>query len=591
VTVPTSGTGRSRGQTVRPLPLRVGWLGGLAAAEPQEWVGGLRDYLGFQGGEARRRTGPRDGVPPEPVLDIDVGESDVRGSQDLQRMIWRGTPFVLVGSRTDVEAALGGLLEPSRRVLADHAYWWIVTEPDAGEAVEAFLQSELGDAWAAGRTVVVEWPSRSYRILREELAALRQYPGLAGLSRELRHVRKEIARIGGQQHGAWSPVLIVGDSGVGKTEVALALHREASRDGELRVVRCGVSSEDLLRDELLGHVAGAFNAATSAAPGLVELHSRGTLLLTAVDAAPPGIQAALLSVVSAPRGSSGSFSRIGTVRHTSTDVWLLLATNTPPGKVFGTPGLHLDFLFRCEDRVIYVPPLRARPADAPALAARIWADLATTVSVPRELPPDAVEALFHPKTQWEGNVRALRTLLTLAFGRAHQQAAMALPVSDVIREIYRRGPEYQNWIGMIQDPPPTVDPRVSEIVALDRADACDWTGGKGGWPATGSELAAREILDRLGADRVARFEEAIRTIGRGRADVRPSVRLSRLVCYMGRHRELTVAIGQELGRQKEGTVRNDLDALIEHGVIEPVDAATKPIRYVLRDGTPPHAGS
>ncbi len=221
---------------------------------------------------------------------------------------------------------------------------------------------------------------------------------LIGSSRELEGIRLTIARIA----DAPEPVLITGETGVGKEVVARALHAASRRRGKpfVTVNLCALP-EGTLESELFGHERGAFTGATGQRRGRFEQAEGGTILLDEIGDAPPRIQAELLRVV-----ETRSFERVGGSTPIHVDVRILAATHRPLPLDVAQGRFREDLWYRLSGFRIHVPPLRERPADVEDLARWVLANL----SAERGAIPFELDAQGHARLRnhpWPGNVREL----------------------------------------------------------------------------------------------------------------------------------------------------------------------------------------
>ena len=159
-------------------------------------------------------------------------------------------------------------------------------------------------------------------------------------------------------------VAIYGESGTGKELVARTLHTYSHRsDKPFVVVNCAAIPENLLEDELFGHVQGAFTNATKDRDGLFQTANGGTLFLDEIGEMPLALQVKLLRVL-----QSQEFRRIGDDRDTQVDVRIITATNRNLEKAIASGAFREDLYFRINVFPMSLPPLRERREDIPLLA-------------------------------------------------------------------------------------------------------------------------------------------------------------------------------------------------------------------------------
>ncbi len=203
------------------------------------------------------------------------------------------------------------------------------------------------------------------------------------------------------------PVLILGESGVGKEIVARMLHKYHARaDKKFLNVNCAALPSELLESELFGYEAGAFTGAVKAKPGKFELANKGTILLDEIGEMSPQMQAKLLHVL-----QDGSFSRLGGRCSTQVDVRVLAATNINMEEAIAAKCFREDLYYRLNAFTITVPSLRDRREEIPLLIEQAIRR--------RELDLGEEQFRFSSRMieaaqeyHWPGNLRELRNFVT-----------------------------------------------------------------------------------------------------------------------------------------------------------------------------------
>jgi len=197
------------------------------------------------------------------------------------------------------------------------------------------------------------------------------------------------------------PILVRGETGTGKEQVARHAHRMSRRRGAFVPVNCAALTGSLIEAELFGHADGAFTGARrGGAPGLVCEADGGTLFLDEIGDMPMGLQAVLLRLL-----DDWSVRPVGGGRPRQVDVLLVAATNAGIEAAVEAGRFRADLYYRLNTVAVTLPPLRER-SDLGAIARHILAD----VSPGSTIDPDALDHLA--TWPWPGNIRELRNVLT-----------------------------------------------------------------------------------------------------------------------------------------------------------------------------------
>ena len=267
------------------------------------------------------------------------------------------------------------------------------------------------------------------------LAAAPRPRTLLGRSPAARQLLKEIALVAGSE----LPVLIQGETGVGKELVAEALHAASPRAGRPMIsLNCAALPETLVESELFGHVKGAFTGATGERPGKFELADGGTLFLDEVGELPMPVQAKLLRVL-----QGGQLQRLGSDREHTVDVRVLAASNRNLAEEVRAGRLRADFFHRLSVYPLHVPPLRERGRDVLLLAGSFLEENRSRLGLGGlRLDASAQAALL--AHDWPGNVRELEHLLgrsvLKALGRQPQRPRiLTLDARDLDLDLGRAG--------------------------------------------------------------------------------------------------------------------------------------------------------
>lgn len=207
-----------------------------------------------------------------------------------------------------------------------------------------------------------------------------------------------------------SPILITGETGVGKEVIASAIHRTSKRaNGPMIGVNCGAIPETLLDSELFGHEKGAFTGASGLKRGYFEQAHGGTIFLDEIGELSLSAQVRLLRLL-----QTTEFQRVGGSRPISADVRVIAATNRNLLAAVQNNLFRKDLWFRINVFPIHVPPLRERPEDIPALA-EFFARRKTHEMSLSWQPVFAEGAIAQLQGyHWPGNVRELQNVIERA---------------------------------------------------------------------------------------------------------------------------------------------------------------------------------
>ena len=198
-------------------------------------------------------------------------------------------------------------------------------------------------------------------------------------------------------------VLIQGESGVGKENVARIIHQYSTRkQGPFFVVNCGALPKELVNSELFGHVKGSFTGAVDNRKGYFEEADGGTLFLDEIAELPLESQALLLRVL-----QSGEFRKVGSNKVEHTDVRIVAATNVHLYEAVKRGKFREDLYFRLSAAQIRIPALRERKSDIYLLFRKFTSDFSEVNGMCKiSLKPDAIRLL--EQYRWPGNIRQLQ---------------------------------------------------------------------------------------------------------------------------------------------------------------------------------------
>ncbi|BCX81736.1 hypothetical protein MIT9_P1314 [Methylomarinovum caldicuralii] len=200
-------------------------------------------------------------------------------------------------------------------------------------------------------------------------------------------------------------VLISGETGTGKEELANAIQQSSPRAGRPFItINCAALPESLAESELFGHRKGAFTGATTNQQGKLQAADGGTLFLDEVDSMPMPLQAKLLRFL-----ETGECQPVGSTETERVDVRIIAATNADLERKIDRGEFRKDLYYRLNVVPLEIPPLRERLEDIPLLARHFLEKAAAT----HDLPPDKLgKSALRALTDygWPGNVRELRNV-------------------------------------------------------------------------------------------------------------------------------------------------------------------------------------
>jgi transcriptional regulator with GAF, ATPase, and Fis domain len=207
-----------------------------------------------------------------------------------------------------------------------------------------------------------------------------------------------------------SPVLLLGETGVGKDVIANTIHYSSTRSkGPFVNVNCGAIPDTLIDSELFGHEKGAFTGALSQKRGRFERANKGTIFLDEIGELPLQAQVRLLKVL-----QSKEIERVGGVKTIPLDIRIIAATNRNLEEMVKLHQFREDLWFRLNVFPIWIPPLRERKVDIPSLLQHFINMKAKDLKLQTipTLPSGAIDPIM--EYQWPGNVRELENIIERA---------------------------------------------------------------------------------------------------------------------------------------------------------------------------------
>ncbi len=265
-----------------------------------------------------------------------------------------------------------------------------------------------------------------------------------------------------------APILLYGESGVGKELAAEFVHKHSTRSGSPYVsVNCAAIAESVFESEFFGHERGAFTGCVGRKQGLFELADGGTLFLDEIGEIPLSMQPKLLRML-----ETGEFRRVGGTETLKADVRIISATNRNLLDRVDQGQFREDLYYRIAGIDVTLPSLRERRQDIPALADALLGRISGTGKRPPRLGADAVTRLMG--YNYPGNVRELRNVL---------QKAAALTANGII---HARHIQFEGTNGARPQKAPQAKGRAEDAAVA------------GGSTLSIEEMEIRHIQDLLG---------------------------------------------------------------------------------------------
>jgi two-component system, NtrC family, response regulator HydG len=369
----------------------------------------------------RLRSGGVDAL----VTDLRMPKVDGLDLLSLSRRLAPERPVIVMTAYSAIDSAVESIRQG--------AYHYL-TKPFKADELVLFLRRALDESSIRREAAALK------KTLRDHFSADR----ILGSSPSMRNVRELVNRVAAVP----VPVLILGETGTGKSLVAQAIHAESPRASRpFVVVNCAALPESLLESELFGYIKGAFTGANSDRPGLFREASGGTLFLDEIGEMAPGLQAKLLRVI-----EQGTIRPVGATKEEQVDVRLVVATHRNLRQAAKVGTFREDLLYRLDVISIQMPALRDRREDLPELIAYFLQQARTKypAALPEKLSREALDCLL--AYDWPGNVRELAHVLEkiVLLGRT---ATVSLDdVPDSVRNAERKAPtDFQGEILPIRD--------------------------------------------------------------------------------------------------------------------------------------------
>ena len=339
------------------------------------------------------------------VVLLDLNMPGMGGHDTLKEMRARGfsQPVIVLTAQAGVET----VVQAMRAGACD-----FFVKPASPERITVSIRNALSMGQLKGEV----------ERLKKHVSGKTTFDDLIGASPAMQMVK----RLGERAAKSSIPILITGESGVGKEVIARYVHQKSRRAGKPFIsVNCAAIPDNLLESELFGHEKGAFTGAVARRIGKFEEANGGTLLLDEISEMDARLQAKLLRAI-----QEREIDRVGGAKPVKVDIRILATSNRDLAQAVRDGTFREDLLYRLNVVNLRLPPLRERPGDVVALAEFFAKKYAAANGMPdRPLSEAARRRLAGHR--WPGNVRelenAVHRAVLLSNGPEVQDDAIRLP--------------------------------------------------------------------------------------------------------------------------------------------------------------------
>ena len=285
-----------------------------------------------------------------------------------------------------------------------------------GAALKVEDISQIKKLIAERDNVIRELEKAEQQLLEEE-SLRKAFPSFVGNSKEIEYVKRMALKASNTN----SNVLILGESGTGKTILGKAIHENSKiKDKPFIHVNCGAIPGNLLESELFGYEKGAFTGARSdGKKGFFEIADGGTILLDEIGDVPQNLQVKLLQVI-----QEKTFYRVGGIDKITVDTRIIAATNKSLEDEMLKGKFREDLYYRINVFPIWIPPLRERKEDIDSLVSHLLPQICKEIGCQeKRVSTEAMNLIL--RYTWPGNVRELENILERAVNLADGNIIMS----------------------------------------------------------------------------------------------------------------------------------------------------------------------
>ena len=316
---------------------------------------------------------------------LDLVMPDIDGIQVLSKLraVNPDMPVIVLTAKGDIDSAV----EAMRAGATD-----FLVKPASPERIKVSIQNALKLGVLSGKVTRLKKKQQNTLVFDDMIA---KSPAM-----------RQVMRLGLRAAQSNIPILIEGESGVGKELIARAIQGSSDRSGKPFVtVNCGAIPENLVESILFGHEKGAFTGASDKHLGKFQEADGGTLFLDEIGELRMDMQVKLLRAL-----QEGEIDPVGGKRPVKVDVRIISATNRDLAELTRENGFREDLYYRLNVFPVFIPPLRERHEDIPALAQYFVQRFAAEENKPvAGMTPGAMALL--DSYAWPGNVRQLENTI------------------------------------------------------------------------------------------------------------------------------------------------------------------------------------
>jgi DNA-binding NtrC family response regulator len=337
------------------------------------------------------------------VIVLDLTMPHITGTELLPQLIQQApeTPVIIMTAAAEVETAV--------QCMKQGALDYLV-KPLKGDTFTGAVDRAL-----KFREINTENTRLKQYVLSDKLAHPEAFAGIAAQSKSMQGIFKYIEAVA----ETILPVLITGETGVGKESLARVLHTLSKRGGEFIAVNVAGLDDTLFADTLFGHKKGSFTGAAADRKGLIEAAAGGTLFLDEIGDLAVPTQVKLLRLL-----QEGTYYPLGADVQKKTDARFIFATNIHLEDAISRGTFRKDLYYRLRSHRIHVPPLRERREDIPLLFHYFLEQGGKLLN--KKVPPFPPElSLLLSNYTFPGNIRELQAMVYDALAR-HEKGILSM---------------------------------------------------------------------------------------------------------------------------------------------------------------------